>query len=100
MGTPFLISLFIFAVVVAWIVGRSRNKCNTVLLIGLSDAGKTLMFSRVCPMLFILICLNELLLYMSLWFSSELEASEQYFWKLVPSWMIKYKILTLENFLL
>ena len=37
--------------VVAWLIGRGRNKRNTVLFIGLSDAGKTLLFTRVSMIL-------------------------------------------------
>ena len=36
-----------FVLVLAWVIGRGRNKRKTVLLVGLSDAGKTLLFTRV-----------------------------------------------------
>ncbi|XP_028394102.1 signal recognition particle receptor subunit beta-like [Dendronephthya gigantea] len=39
--------LVLLTAVLAWIIGRSKNKGNTVLLVGLSDAGKTLIFIRL-----------------------------------------------------
>ncbi|CAB3981711.1 signal recognition particle receptor subunit beta-like [Paramuricea clavata] len=39
--------IVLLTIVLAWVIGRSRNKRNTVLLVGLSDAGKTLLFTRL-----------------------------------------------------